>query len=150
MGSPLGPTLVNFFLGILENSVFEHLSPSHPKIYFRYVDDVFAVFDDNPAVDSFLNVLDILHNNIKFTVEKSTASIHFLDVDVKVNNDGTFETRVWRKPTHTSGLFLNFNTACPVKQKSGLILCMLHRAKSICSSKNLFFSELKKLKSFFS
>ena len=32
MGSPLGPTLANFFLGNLENSVFEHSSPSHPKI----------------------------------------------------------------------------------------------------------------------
>ena len=148
LGSPLGTTLANFFLGNLKNLVFEHSSPSHPKIYFRYVDDVFAVFDDNPAVDSFLNVLNNLHNNIKFTVEKSTASIHFLDVDLKVNNDGTFETCVWRKPTHT-GLFLNFNAACPVKWKSGLILCVLHRAKSICSSKNLFFNEVNKLKSFF-
>ena len=148
MGSPLDPTIANFFLGNPENSVFEHSSPSHPKIYFRYVDDVFAVLDDNPAVDSFLNILNNFQNNIKFTVEKSTASIHFLDVDVKVNNDGTFETCVWRKPTHT-GLFLNFDAACPVKSKSGLILCMLHRAKSICSSKNLFFNEVNKLKSFF-
>ena len=116
MGSPLGPTLANFFSGNLENSVFDHSSPSHPKIDFRYVDDVFAVFDDNPAVDSFLNVLNNLHNNIKFTVEESTASTHFLDVVVKVDNDGTFEMCVWQKPTHT-GLFLNFNAACPVKWK---------------------------------
>ena len=149
MGSPLGPTLANFFLGNLENLVFEHSLPSHPKLYFRYVDDVFAVFNDNPAVDYFLNVLNNLHNNIKFTVEKSTVSyMQSLDVDVKVNNDGSFETCVWRKPTHT-GLFLNFNAACPVKWKSGLNLCMLHRAKSICSSKNIFFSEVNKLKSFF-
>ena len=150
MGSPLGPTLANFFLGNLENSVFEHSSPSHPKIYFHYVDDVFAVFDDNPAVDFFLNVINNLHNNITFTVDKSTASIHFLDVDVKVNSDGTFETYVWRKPTHT-GLFLNFNAACPVKCKFGLILCILHRAKSICSRKKrkLFFNEVNKLISFY-
>ena len=107
---------LTFFWGNLENSVFEHSSPSHPKIYFRNVDDVFAVFDDNPAVDSFLNVLNNLHNNIKFTVDKSTSSIHFLDVNMKLNNDGTFETFVWRKPTHT-GLFLNFNAACPVKME---------------------------------
>ena len=94
MGSPLGLTLANFFLGDLENSVFEHSSPSRPKIYFRYVDDVFAVFDDNPAVDSFLNVLNNLHNIITFTVDTSTASMHFFDVDVKVNDDGTFETCV--------------------------------------------------------
>ena len=64
MGSPLGTTLANFFLGNLENSVFEHSSPSHSKIYIRYVDDVFAIFDDNPAVDSFLNVFNNLHNKL--------------------------------------------------------------------------------------
>ena len=114
VGSPLGPTLANFFLGNLENPVFEHSSPSHSKIYLRYVDDIFAVFDDNPAVDSFVNVLNNLHNNIKFTADKSIASTHFLDVDVKANNDGTFETCVWQKPTHT-GLFLNFNAPRSVK-----------------------------------
>ena len=36
-----------------------------------------------------------------------------------------------------------------LKWKSGLILCMPHRAKSICSSKNLFFNEVNILKSFF-
>ena len=103
---------------VLFCSLFMLFSLYFPKIYFRYVDDDFAVFDDNPAVDSFLNVLNNLHNYIKFTVEKSAASIHFLDVDMKVNNDGTSETCVWRKPTHT-GLFLNFNAACHVKWKSG-------------------------------
>ena len=73
--------------------------------------------------------------------------MHFLDVDVKVNDDGTFETCVRRKPTHT-GLFLIFNAACPVKWKFGLVLCMLRRVKSICSSKNLFFNEMNKVKSF--
>ena len=51
MGSSLGPTLANFFSGNLESSVFDHSSPSHPKIDFRHADDVFAVFDDNPAVE---------------------------------------------------------------------------------------------------
>ena len=37
-----------------------------------------------------------------------------------------------RKPTHT-GLLLNFNALCPIKWKSGLILCLLHPAKTICS-----------------
>ena len=67
---------------------------------------------------------------------------------MKVNNDRTFETCVWRKPAHP-GLFLNFNAAYPVKWKFGLILCMLHRAKSICSGKNIFFNEVTKSKSFF-
>ena len=46
MGSPLGCTLANFFLGHLETVIFKQPSSTHPKMYLRYVDDVFAVFDE--------------------------------------------------------------------------------------------------------
>ena len=59
-----------------------------------------------------------------------------------------FDTWVWRKPTNT-GLFLNFAAICPIKWKSGLVFCMLHRAKLICSSDWLFFKEVEILKSLF-
>ena len=50
--------------------------------------------------------------------------------------------------THT-GLFLNFAAVCPIKWKSGLVFCMLHRAKLICLSDLLFFKEVEILKSLF-
>ena len=40
-------------------------------MYLRYVDDVFAVFDDDKKCDSFLNILNTQHKNLQFTVEKS-------------------------------------------------------------------------------
>ena len=77
------------------------------KLYVRYVDDVFAVFDDVNACSSFLNILNSQHDNIKFTNnKKSTNALQFLDIDIKIsekNSDAWF----WRKPTNT-GLFLNF------------------------------------------
>ena len=45
MGSPLGCTMANFFLGHLETLIFKDQMPFHPKLYVRYIDDVFAVFD---------------------------------------------------------------------------------------------------------
>ena len=33
--------------------------------------------------------------------------------------------------THT-GLLLNFDALCPLKWKSGLILCLLNPAKDVC------------------
>ena len=51
------------------------------------------------------------------------------------------ETWIWRKPTHT-GLLLNYNAYCPKKWKSGLISCLLHRAKLICSNNLLFLNEV--------
>ena len=44
---------------------------------------------------------------------------------------------------------LNFNALCPLKWKSGLSLCLLNRAKRICSSNLLFKQECQKLKSMF-
>ena len=148
MGSPLGCTMANFFLGHLETLIFKDQMSCHPKLYVRYIDDVFAVFDDVNACSSFLNILNSQHDNIKFTIEKSTNTLQFLDVDIKIS-ENTVDTWVWRKPTNT-GLFLNFAAICPIKWKSGLVFCMLHRAaKLICSSDWLFFKEVEILKSLF-
>ena len=48
-------------------------------MHLRYVDGVFAVFNDDKKCDSFLNIL------YRFTVEKSASTLQFLDVDIKVN-----------------------------------------------------------------
>ena len=89
------------------------------------------------------------HNDIKFTIEQSTKAntLSFLDVQVKLLNDG-YETNVWRKSTNT-GLLLNFNAMCPKIWKSGLIMCFLHRAKSICSNYELYLKEVQKLRLIF-
>ena len=93
MGSPLGCTLANFFLGHLETVIFKQPSSSHPKMYLRYVDDVFAVFDDEKKCDSFLSILNTQHKNLQFTVEKSAHTLQFLDVDmIEVNEQADVDT----------------------------------------------------------
>jgi len=43
MGSPLGPTLANFFLGCLEERLFSSCNNDLlSKLYLRYIDDVYA------------------------------------------------------------------------------------------------------------
>ena len=74
-------------------------------------------------------------------------ALQFLDVVVHINDKGV-DTWVWRKPTNT-GLFLNFKAVCPQNWKSGLISCMLHRAKTICSNDTLFLKKVNQLKSLF-
>ena len=140
MGSPLGPTLANFFLAHIETKKLLDSSMCPPKFYSRFVDDCFAVFDSDISSLSFLNLLNSQHKNIKFTMESAVQCISFLDVSIKVNND-KIETWIWRKPTHT-GLLLNYNAYCPKKWKSGLISCLLHRAKLICSNNLLFLNEV--------
>ena len=52
------------------------------------------------------------------------------------------------EPTHT-GLLLNYNAYCPKKWKSGLISCLLYRAKLICSNNLLFLNEVGLLRNMF-
>ena len=53
MGSPLGPTLANFFLAHIESKIFAEHKNYYPKLYCRYVDDIFAIFDKQDAIIEF-------------------------------------------------------------------------------------------------
>ena len=145
MGSPLGPTLANFFLAHIETKLLDsYVCP--PKFYSRFVDDCFAVFNNDSSSLNFLNLLNSQHHNIKFTMESAIHCFVFRFC-IKVNNDN-IETWIWRKPTHT-GLLLNYNANCPKKWKSGLISCLLYKAKLICSNNFLFLNEVGLLRNMF-
>ena len=70
-----------------------------------------------------------------------------MDTEITIRK-GSLKSSVWRKPTHT-GVILNYHAVCPLKWKSGLITCLLNRAKTICSTESLFRSEVTKLKEMF-
>ena len=83
MGSPLGPTLANFYLAKLKSNLLNKTNGFYPKIYLRYVDDIFAIFDDNLSITKFVNLLNKQNSNMQFTVEKSMQALPFLDVHVQ-------------------------------------------------------------------
>ena len=69
MGSPLGPILANIFVSYYENSLLS-LDNSKPLAYYRYVDDVFAIFPSKNNVNNFFTLLNKMHKCIVFTVEE--------------------------------------------------------------------------------
>ena len=120
---------------------------NHRLLYLRYVVNNFAVFETDESCLKFLDILNSQHKNIKFTVKYGAELMCFLDVQIKIKENGC-DTWTWRKTTHT-GLLLNFDTLFPLKWKSGLILRLLNRAKAICSSKLLFQNDVIKLRLMF-
>ena len=60
-----------------------------------------------------------------------------------INRDNTFSSSVYRKPTF-SGLFTNFENFIPLSFKRGLINCLLNRYFRICSSYDIFHTEVLK------
>ena len=147
MGSPLGPTLANWFLGDIERSIFKDKKTWHPKFYTRYVDDVFAVFKNSDDVLKFLDLLNSQHENLEFTVEYAKDTLPFLDVEVSLG-ENNIKTWLHRKPTDT-GVLLNYNSVAPPSWKTGLIKCLLTRAKSVCSSPSLLSEEVDKISKLF-
>jgi len=96
MGSPLG---VSFH-------THPHLKP---KIYCRYVDDIFITYDNSETINELLQILN--NSKLKFTMEKSNDNkLTFLDVLVQNLND-KFKTSVYIKPTNKE-LCINGNSEC--------------------------------------
>ena len=93
MGSPLGPTLANFFLATVETKLLAQNLDCSPKLYVRYVGDIFAIFKEEKSCSKFWNVLNRQHKALKFTIKKSPGAFQFLDVQININQN-TLKTRI--------------------------------------------------------
>ena len=113
MGSPLGPLLANVFMCNLEELSDNGLIPS---FYKRYVDDTLAIMPGVDAAENFLDVLNVLHLSIHFTMELSNNdSIPFIGTFI-TKNGNKLETQVYHKPTNT-GLLLHFQSHTDLRYK---------------------------------
>ena len=66
MGSPLGPILADIFVGHCESSIPED---HWPCLYDKFVDDTFALFDNEEGSQQFSEVLNNLHPALAFALE---------------------------------------------------------------------------------
>ena len=134
MGSPLGPALANIFLGYYEEKLFSEIFK--PAVYFRYVDDTFAIFRSEKDSEEFLTRLNNLHSSLRFTFAKEkNSSLPFLDIHFE-RTETNYETSVCRKPTFT-GQYLRWESFLPMKRKTGLVSTLVHCALKICSKSKL-------------
>ena len=119
-----------------------------PKVFKRYVDDIFVMFLGQSNLKDFVNYMKTKHPNIKFTSEfEENDSFSFLDVKITRRNN-QLVTSVFCKATF-SGVFTNFKSFMPVAYKFGLVYTLLHRSFSICSSYQKFHEEIVLLKYIF-
>ena len=69
MGSPLGPSLANLFVGYNEQKWLELDHGRLVKFYRRYVDDTFCMFENEHPALTFLDFLNSQQTNLNFTIE---------------------------------------------------------------------------------
>ena len=140
MGSPLAPILANLFLGYHEknwlNEYKNNGGRAGPLFYRRYVDDIFAVFQNQNEASDFLQYLNSRHSNIKFTMETNVDNIlNFLDI--KIDNKNDTKTSVYHKPTFT-GLMTNFRSFVPYEFKTKLVHTLVDRIFKINNKWGVF------------
>ena len=139
IGSPISPIVANLFME--ESRPSGHQKPTPPILWKRFVDDTFTIIKKNKR-DSFLQHLNSIHPNIKFTCEevREDGSMHFLDILIPPEEDGSLKTSVFRKPAHTD-LYLQWYSHYTIPSKYSVTGTLYHRATTVCSNHQLLQEE---------
>ncbi|XP_062708533.1 uncharacterized protein LOC134288261 [Aedes albopictus] len=138
MGSKLSPLLADLFMSDFENEAQK--KKLFPRIWWRYVDDVFAPVKER-YLDQTLSMLNSQHNTIKFTVEKEVEGrLPFLDLLISRKEDSTLKFGIYRKPTSTDR-YITSDSNHFGAQKQAAFHSMAHRLFNVPMAKEEFEEE---------
>ena len=136
MGRKYSPAYADIYLTDWEESAFLKC-PSRPLIYFRYLDDIFGLWDKSETeFNHFMHILNSHHPRIKLKHTLHLQQVPFLDTIVffTETKDGhkTLATKVYFKDTDRHSLL--FNTSYhPRHTFSSIIKSQLISFHRICS-----------------
>ena len=107
MGSKMGPSYANLFVGYIENQFFNQFNCTKPEFYGRYIDDcIGAISSSREELDHFITSVNSFHPALKYTWEISETSIALHDIKVSINGNGV-STSVHYKPTDSHSYLLH-------------------------------------------
>lgn len=110
------------------------------------MDDVIACFTGTQRqLNLFLNYINSIHPNIKFTVEtEKDGKINFLDLTL-IHHKNKINFDIFRKPTFTDTTISNTSFS-PISHKLAAYDSMIHRALSLPLSEENLNKELNTIK----
>ena len=89
MGTKMGPSYANLFIGYIEHQFFNQYNGPKPDLYRRYIDDcVGATSSTREELNQFITAVNSFHPALKYTWEISDTSLAFLDIKVSVEGNG--------------------------------------------------------------
>lgn len=142
MGNPLSPLIAEVFMATFEMDLKQ--KGLLPRIWYRYVDDIFAVVKSN-EINKTLDIINSQFESINFTMEKEDDNkLPFLELLVtKTSNKVEFS--IYRKPTTTNRYITN-DSHCPMQHKLAAFHSLVHRLCKLPLSVSNFHHEYKFLK----
>ena len=153
MGTPVLVCVAILYVYYMErNLVADWLSRGLLLFYRRFIDDIFAVFLNQDALESFFTEFNSLNTNIQCS-GMASDSVVWLDVTVfkgsRFAASGLLDIKIYQKPLNLF-LYLPFNTNHPFKTKAAFIREELKRYIRNCSSfsdylvvRSLFLTRLR-------
>ena len=146
MGSPLSSFLAEAVMQDLERQSVE--SDKDIKLWDRYVDDVLSIAKTH-HIENLLKTINSTTDGITFTMEKEKeGKIAFLDIELTRTDDGSIETQVHRKNTHTDQI-LSYNSNHNTQHKASCLKTLLNRIETHCSTAEAKKRELNHLHKIF-
>jgi hypothetical protein len=144
MGNPLSPVLANIFMSFFERNLKN--SVVFPRIWIRYVDDIFAVVKSR-FVEKTLNFLNNQHTTIKFTHEQENdGKLPFLDV-LTIRSENKINFKIYRKPTSTNR-YISSKSFHSFQHKNAAFNSMAHRLTHIPLTDDNYLEERNNILNF--
>ena len=136
-GTTVAPTYANLVMAYLEIKLYNLVRKKYGDYIYEYViknwkrflDDGFIVWRKSfGEVSGFINILNSLDENIKFTYESSEQSVSFLNLFI-YKDEGKIKTDVFYKDTDSHD-YLPFNSCHPRHTKKNIPFTL---SRMICS-----------------
>ena len=141
MGTPFAVTFACIHLAIIENETLTILLNNghrEPQLYYRYIDDIIAVFEYPVDAVAFMSVFNTRRRGLhcpKYLVSDSSAT--FLDLTVykasRFKSSGKLDVKLFQKPTNKF-LFLPTTSFHPEQCAKGWISSYIKRIRLNCSN----------------
>ena len=88
MGTKMGPSYANLFVGYIEHKFFNQYNGPKPELYRRYIDDcVGATSSTREELNQFITAVNSFHPALKYTWEISDTSLAFLDIKLSIEGN---------------------------------------------------------------
>ena len=136
IGTKFAPNYAIIYLGDFEEQALDNYE-FKTWVWWRYIDDIFTIWEHGE--EEFLKFMEYLNSidpNIKFTYKYSRDCIEFLDVLVK-RDGGNISTDLYYKETD-SHQFLHHDSCHPYHTKKGIPYGQALRIRRICSKNSDF------------
>lgn len=115
MGTAFAPSAANLFMERFEEMyILNNINPYYRHIshYYRYIDDIFCLYNDLSSYQAFQEWLNQVHPSITFTFSRDARRVNFLDTTVFRTGRNTLAVKPFKKVIDKNS-FLHFSSFHP-------------------------------------